>query len=137
MGLGYLFSFQGRVNRAKLWLLLLLSLVGGGVLEFLVVALTGGMNGSGMPDPSGSEDTATGLGTMVVGLAFAILNLSFQVRRCHDRDRSGWFVLLWSLPILNIWGLIELYFLSGTPGLNRFGPDPLGRGFRQTAEVFR
>ena len=129
MSLAFLFSFQGRLNRSKLWLLVLASAAVGVVVEIFVALF-------GAPTSQGGN-AATGLVVMVLGLILAIVNLSFQVRRCHDRDRSGWFLLLWCLPILNIWGLIELYFLSGAPGPNRFGPDPLGRGFARPAEMFR
>ena len=51
-----------------------------------------------------------------------------QVRRFHDQDKSGWFVLLGFIPIVG--GLIVLVFmlLEGTKGPNRFGPDPKGAG---------
>lgn len=40
-------------------------------------------------------------------------------RRCHDSDKSGWWMLL---PIYNVY----LLFVRGTQGDNRFGPDPYG-----------
>jgi uncharacterized membrane protein YhaH (DUF805 family) len=47
------------------------------------------------------------------------------VKRCHDRNRSGWFLLIGWLPIMNLWLFIELGFLAGTVGPNRFGlPEP-------------
>ena len=42
------------------------------------------------------------------------------VRRAHDNDKSGWFILI------PIYGLIIVWFLEGTRGPNRFGPDPKG-----------
>jgi uncharacterized membrane protein YhaH (DUF805 family) len=46
-------------------------------------------------------------------------------KRCHDRGRSGWFQLILLIPIVGpIWLAWELLFLSGTNGVNRFGPDP-------------
>jgi uncharacterized membrane protein YhaH (DUF805 family) len=50
------------------------------------------------------------LGTLIPTIAVA-------VRRVHDSDKSGWFVLV---PIYNL----ILMFLEGTKGPNRFGPDP-------------
>lgn len=84
-------------------------------------------------------------------LLLLIANYSMVVRRFHDRDRSGWWLValfaidvgsyfvdslershpdlfifsLLALLILNIWLLIELFFRRGTPGTNRFGEDPL------------
>lgn len=37
--------------------------------------------------------------------------------------RSGWFALLYGVPIVNIWPLMELGFLKGTVGENRLGSD--------------
>lgn len=49
------------------------------------------------------------------------------IKRWHDRDKSGWWMLIMLLPIIDaIWALIELGFLPGTPGPNRFGPPASG-----------
>jgi uncharacterized membrane protein YhaH (DUF805 family) len=46
-----------------------------------------------------------------------------EIKRLHDRDKSGWWILLWFVPIIGaIWALIEIGFVAGTPGPNRFGP---------------
>ncbi|MGH7047191.1 MAG: DUF805 domain-containing protein [Stellaceae bacterium] len=60
-------------------------------------------------------------------------NCAITVRRCHDRDRSGWFVLIWLIPIVHLWVLLELGFLPGTTGDNQFGPEPVGASFRSMA----
>jgi uncharacterized membrane protein YhaH (DUF805 family) len=53
--------------------------------------------------------------------------LALQVKRWHDRDKSGWWVLIAFIPIIGaFWVLIECGFLDGTPGPNRFGPSPKG-----------
>ncbi|OAD23398.1 membrane protein containing DUF805 [Candidatus Thiomargarita nelsonii] len=53
--------------------------------------------------------------------------LATQVKRWHDRNKSGWWVLINLIPIIGwIWALIEVGFLPGTKGNNRFGSDPLG-----------
>lgn len=47
------------------------------------------------------------------------------VKRAHDRNKSGWWTLLYILPYIGwLWALIELGCLEGTKGPNRFGPDP-------------
>ncbi|MDK1018188.1 MAG: DUF805 domain-containing protein [Actinomycetota bacterium] len=59
------------------------------------------------------------LGTLWAGLAIAI-------KRWHDRDKSGWWILIGLVPIIGgFWALIETRFLTGTQGENRYGPDPL------------
>jgi uncharacterized membrane protein YhaH (DUF805 family) len=47
-----------------------------------------------------------------------------QVRRFHDQDKSGWFVLLSLIPFLGAIIVLVFMFLEGTKGPNRFGPDP-------------
>jgi len=62
------------------------------------------------------------------GLFSAIVlypSLMVMVKRLHDRGRSGWFVLLVFVPLVNLWPLIEISFLRGTRGSNNYGPDPL------------
>lgn len=64
-------------------------------------------------------------------LIFVVIVLGFwpsiaaAIKRLHDRDRSAWFLLFALVPFANIWIMIEVYFLKGTDGPNRFGPDPL------------
>ncbi|MFN8547772.1 MAG: DUF805 domain-containing protein [Candidatus Eisenbacteria bacterium] len=50
--------------------------------------------------------------------------LTLMVRRCHDRGRSGWFLLLKFVPFAGIWVLLEICALGGTVGPNKYGPDP-------------
>ncbi|GHU87403.1 hypothetical protein AGMMS49941_10860 [Deferribacterales bacterium] len=54
-----------------------------------------------------------------------ILFINPLIKRCHDRNRSGWFILLFLVPIVNLWAIIELGFLRGTVGDNKYGCDPL------------
>ena len=53
--------------------------------------------------------------------------ISAGVRRLHDTNRSGFFLLISFIPFIG--GLVLLFFLipEGTKGKNRFGPDPLKR----------
>ena len=51
--------------------------------------------------------------------------ISAGVRRLHDTNRSGFFLLLSFIPFIG--GIILLFFFiaEGTKGKNKFGPDPL------------
>jgi uncharacterized membrane protein YhaH (DUF805 family) len=49
------------------------------------------------------------------------------LKRIHDHGRSGWFYLVLLIPVVQLWPAIEIMFLRGTKGPNRFGPDPLGK----------
>ena len=57
--------------------------------------------------------------------------ISAGVRRLHDTNRSGFFLLISFIPFIG--GLVLLFFLipEGTKGKNRFGPDPLKRVVRK------
>ena len=80
----------------------------------------------------GAEGPLLGAGGAVLIILllfyFALLipTIAVQVRRFHDQDKSGWFVLLNLIPYLG--GIIELVFmcLEGTRGPNRYGRDPKG-----------
>ncbi|MCU0968728.1 MAG: DUF805 domain-containing protein [Rubrivivax sp.] len=57
--------------------------------------------------------------------------IAVSVKRWHDRDRSGWWVLVVLIPVIGwLWVLIDNGFLRGTAGPNRFGPDPLASSAR-------
>jgi uncharacterized membrane protein YhaH (DUF805 family) len=82
-------------------------------------------------DPS-EELSHIGPFASTVILAFGVLvnwiSLAIAVKRYHDRDKSGWWVLIIFLPVIGaLWYLIECGFLRGTDGNNDYGPDPLAR----------
>ncbi|MBV9859476.1 MAG: DUF805 domain-containing protein [Alphaproteobacteria bacterium] len=111
----FLFSFRGRISRRQYWLHY--------VLPYLVVmSICAGFDGVlGWQNANG-----VGVLTSLLSLASIWPGLAVAVKRCHDRDRSGWFILVGLIPIVGgIWLLIELGFLRGTVGANRFGPDPV------------
>jgi uncharacterized membrane protein YhaH (DUF805 family) len=59
-------------------------------------------------------------------LGLFIPSIAVGVRRLHDIDRSGWWWLLWFVPIVG-WIIMLIWVCSGgTAGMNRFGRDPLG-----------
>ena len=121
---GLLFSFRGRVNRAKFWLVGLALLVA----ELILVAiLFGSTVTSGDP-----EQIAAAMGPIdgIVLFVFAVLafwiSLAIAVKRFHDRNKTGWWVLIVLVPVIgHLWYLIECGFLRGTIGPNTYGPDPL------------
>jgi uncharacterized membrane protein YhaH (DUF805 family) len=64
--------------------------------------------------------------TSLFGLATFLPSLGLAIRRLHDLDRTGWWVLIALIPIIGWIILIIWYCTRGTAGPNRFGPDPLG-----------
>jgi len=57
----------------------------------------------------------------VVSIIIAIAGLSLAARRLHDSDKSGWWLLLYFIPIIGWIVLLVFYLLPGTPGPNRHG----------------
>lgn len=108
---GLFFSFKGRIGRGQFWKGFLL-LIGVGVL-ITFIAGAGGV----------SEDTMEGL-IAAYGLATMVPFLALQVKRLHDRGKSGWFTLLGFIPFVSIWLAIELFLLSSEEGENKYGPEP-------------
>lgn len=56
------------------------------------------------------------------------LQFSFSIRRAHDLNQSGWFVLLGLIPLLNIYILIKLGFERGDKKSNIYGKPSLNNG---------
>jgi len=54
-----------------------------------------------------------------------IPSVTIQVKRAHDRNRPGYFLLLSLIPLVNLWVIVEIFFLKGTSGVNNYGEDPL------------
>ena len=118
--LKYFFSFEGRMGRLSFFIhgIVLFGIFLGSVfgIDALKVALNLEKTNSFI------ETLKTLLGLLL--LVIMISGFSSTVRRLHDLNRSGW-ALLWSfMPFANIWLFIQLYFIKGTTGANRFGSDP-------------
>jgi len=61
----------------------------------------------------------------VVNLLLLWPALAVSIKRWHDRDQSGWWVLVVLLPLIGwLWALVANGLLRGTPGVNRHGPEP-------------
>jgi uncharacterized membrane protein YhaH (DUF805 family) len=59
----------------------------------------------------------------VVSLAVFLPSLACSVRRLHDRDKSGWWLLIALIPLVGAIILLVWYCTRGTQGVNRFGPE--------------
>jgi len=119
-----LFSFQGRVNRAKFWLVHVAMWV---VVAVVFGVLVGGAALSTDPEAAlRSVGTVPGIILAVVYILMIWIGLAVGVKRWHDRNKSGWWVLIALVPVIGgLWYLIECGFLPGTAGPNTYGSDPL------------
>ena len=116
-------DFEGRSRRTEYWMFTLFVLIVYAVLAG--IAFIGGDFARTQPGTPPSTGFWIALGLfMLFVLAVLIPSIAVQVRRFHDQDKSGWFVLLGFIPYIG--GLIVLVFMciEGTRGPNRFGPDP-------------
>jgi uncharacterized membrane protein YhaH (DUF805 family) len=106
-----LFSFQGRIPRRNYWAVSIISTLLMYVVFVPVALLTG--------------EAAFVVLFLLVCVPMFWIWLANAVKRWHDRDKSGLWVLIGLIPYLGgIWILIECGCLRGTPGPNRFGDDP-------------
>ncbi len=111
-----LFSFKGRMNRLKYWLY---SIVPMAIMFIAVMPII-------LTAQEGREASPFFSLLMMVAVVVAMwISLAIQVKRWHDIDQSGWWVLAGMIPYVNIIVLIVLGFVKGTEGANRFGDDPL------------
>lgn len=136
-----LFKFDGRLNRAKYWLAVLVY-----VAVYLVLALLNLITGDSV--------AVQGVGGMVE-LVVLISSIAVGIKRLHDRDKSGWYLILfyvvpgilvvvgvvvsltsedtaligsvlWLIAAaIGVWSIVELGCLRGTIGPNQYGSDPL------------
>jgi len=105
--------FRGRARRAEFWFFYLFySLVISGLMIIDVVVF-------------GIENGLFPL-TLLASLGFFLPWLAAVVRRLHDRDYSGWSLLIYLIPLVGPIIVIVWLCMRGTYGPNRFGPDPLG-----------
>jgi uncharacterized membrane protein YhaH (DUF805 family) len=104
-------TFSGRASRSEFWYWTL----------FAVLVTSAG----GIVDAALFRDSESGLAGPLVSLALFLPGLAVSARRLHDRDRTGWWLLLYVTIIGGI-VLLVWYCMRGTPGPNRYGPDPLG-----------
>ncbi len=98
-------GFTGRAVRSEYWFFALFSVIIGVVLAVVDAQIFGASVSGGL------WSLATFLPSLAVG-----------VRRLHDTDRSGWFLLIALIPLIGVILLIVWLATQGTPGANRFGP---------------
>jgi uncharacterized membrane protein YhaH (DUF805 family) len=110
-------DFNGRARRTEYWMFQLFSflvIIGIGLLASLMKRIVG-------------SDTAlflAGILILVYLIAIFIPSLAVTVRRLHDQNKSGWFLLMQLIPWVG--GIIIFVFMvsDGTMGSNEYGPDP-------------
>jgi uncharacterized membrane protein YhaH (DUF805 family) len=139
-----LLSTEGRINRLRFWIGILIVIAVSTVLFYLILATAG--------------PTQTGvLLAVLAAFALAYPYYAIMAKRFQDRNKPGLLALLGIVPyytlnllytfrildpiaptglsrildviiaLIALWIVVELGCLKGTPGPNRYGPDPLGQ----------
>ncbi len=137
-----LFSFQGRLNRKPYWMTAIATMLI--IIVLLLFALI-------LIREHRFEFAGLTLVLLVIlYIPLIWIGLAIGAKRLHDRDKSAWWLLVfYAAPgilstagnrledvgfiilhvisfAISVWAFVELGCLRGTPGPNRYGPDPLG-----------
>jgi uncharacterized membrane protein YhaH (DUF805 family) len=102
-------TFSGRASRAEYWWAMLFVAIG----TLALTAVDAATFGAGPGDPA--------VLSSIFGLATLLPTLAVSVRRLHDIERSGWWVLIALVPIIGFLVLLFFHLQRGTDGPNRFG----------------
>ena len=113
--------FGGRSRRKEYWFFVLFNIIVAMVLtaiDFLLGTFSASAN--------------VGLLSGIYSLAVLIPTIAVSIRRLHDIDRTGWWILISLIPVIGSIVLFIFALLDGTPGSNRFGPNPKEASARVT-----
>jgi uncharacterized membrane protein YhaH (DUF805 family) len=106
-GFDHYAKFDGRASRPAFWWWFLFGLlvgIGASIIDAII----------------GSFGVVSGL----AALALLLPNLSVAIRRLHDTDHTGWWVLIGLIPIIGFIVLLIFYLRQSDPSVNQYGPPP-------------
>jgi len=98
-------NFSGRAARPAYWYWTLFVVIGS-ILASIIDAAAG---------------SQAGILNLVFSLGTLLPSLAITARRLHDIDRTGWWMLLWFMPVVGWIILLVWMCTASTPGTNRFG----------------
>ena len=107
--------FDGRAGKKEYWYFSLFSFI-------IIIVL------SVIDMMTGNFNVTVGLGLLsgIYTLAVSIPGIAVSVRRLHDTDRSGWWLLINAIPLIGIIVFLVFTAQAGTPGDNQYGSNPKG-----------
>ena len=100
-------TFHGRARRSEYWWFALFNVIVSVVAAIIDQALGGGQ-----------------IFQVLVSLALLLPSIAVGVRRLHDTNRSGWWILIGLIPLVGFIILIVFFCTDSTPGDNNYGPSP-------------
>lgn len=110
-------DFQGRSRRSEYWWSYL-----GLTLIYLAIMIVAGILSAIAPVLG-----MVGYAAYVIFLLACIIpSIAIGIRRLHDTDRTGWWLLISFVPLIGAIVLLVFFVMEGTQGPNQYGPDPKG-----------
>ena len=105
--------FSGRARRKEYWFFVLFN-----IIISIVLAVIDGVTGSFSPE--------AGMGLLggIYTLAVLIPGRAVSVRRLHDTERSGWWLLIALVPLIGAIVLLVFMVQDSKPGQNQYGANP-------------
>lgn len=105
--------FSGRSRRKEFWMFVLFTFIVEIVLAIIDAII-------------GTYNTAIGMGLLsgLFYLAILVPSIALNTRRLHDIGKSGWFQLLFIIPIVGFILWIIWMVRDGDHGVNQYGPSP-------------
>ncbi len=116
------FSFSGRIGRLRYLAYITGVYLVVAAIVFPIMAIFGGTTG-----PTGAPDIPAIAWAIlsIVYIAVLVLVLTFGKRRMNDLNRTGWWMLLFFVPVVGMLLALYMLFGSGTAGVNDYGPAPV------------
>lgn len=108
--------FSGRARRKEYWMFVLFNVIASIIVGILDRIL-------GLDFGSGSTSSGGWLSSLY-SLAVLLPTIGVAIRRMHDTNRSGWWILINLIPCIGWIWFIVLAAQEGTAGDNQHGPDP-------------
>ena len=102
--------FTGRASRSEFWYFVLFNFIAG-IIVGIIAKIIG--------------DHRNSLG-MLYSLIALVPSIAVGIRRLHDINKSGWWLLLCLIPLIGQIWLIILYATPGDVGENKYGPSSKG-----------
>lgn len=107
-------TFSGRARRQEYWLFELDCMIVSSALSSMSLSLV--------------HNIVANVIVTTISVAWTLFilipSLAVLVRRLHDTNRSGWWLLIWLLPVIGWIVLFVFTLLPGTAGENDYGDDP-------------
>ena len=109
-------KFEGRANRPQYWYFVLTQFLAFFILELLCV----------IP----FVNIIAGLALLVLWLGLIVPGIAVAVRRLHDTNKSGWWLLLCFVPFVGSIVILVFMCLEGTKGANKYGDEPVVENYK-------